>query len=216
MGPGLHATLPHGSKWIQKFLSHHRGNIRVQPQHHSCIDVPSLRYLRHGCDCLFVELWESQRAHVVSHQKLSTRSLGLTNSINRHITIAKAFAVCGFVLACATTNVGARYFAMCLFACGVYVCNSIILGWVSNTCGQTKEKKALSLAIVNTIAAIGPVYTPYFWPESDEPRYVTAMTTSAAFSLIAAILAWVMRFMLIRQNRVIRQSSSEAVLFYAY
>lgn len=105
---------------------------------------------------------------------------------------------------------------MCTFASGVYACNSVILGWVASTCGQTKEKKAVSMALVNTVAALGPIYTPYLWPESDEPRYVIAMATSAAFSIIAAALAWVMRGMLIRQNRAIRQSNSESVLFYAY
>ncbi|EQB47277.1 major facilitator superfamily transporter [Colletotrichum gloeosporioides Cg-14] len=77
-----------------------------------------------------------------------------------HITIAKAIAVFGFVLACSTLNTGARYFAMCAFATGVYACNSVILGWVSSTCGQTREKKAVSLALVNTIATIGPIYSP--------------------------------------------------------
>lgn len=139
----------------------------------------------------------------------------------------------GFVLACATMNTGARYFAMCTFATGVYACNSVILGWVSSTCGQTKEKKAISLAIVNTVAAISPIYTPvnhacilcttfgadlfkYLWPSSDSPRYTTAMASSAAFSLVAALLAWVMRRMLVKENRKIRQSDSETVLFYAY
>lgn len=122
----------------------------------------------------------------------------------------------GFVLACVTLNTGARYFAMCTFATGVYACNSVILGWVSSTCGQTKEKKALSLAIVNTIAAISPIYTPYLWPESDEPRYVIAMATSAGFSIIAGVLACIMRGMLVRENRKIRQSDSESTLFYAY
>ena len=79
---------------------------------------------------------------------------------NRHITFAKIVAIFGFILAFTTTNTGARYFAMCTFATGVYACNSIILGWVASTCGQTKEKKAASMAIVNTIAAISPIYTP--------------------------------------------------------
>lgn len=87
-------------------------------------------------------------------------NLGRFNERVWHITIAKAIAVFGFVLACSTLNTGARYFAMCAFATGVYACNSVILGWVSSTCGQTREKKAVSLALVNTIATIRPIYTP--------------------------------------------------------
>ncbi|KAJ4197245.1 MFS domain-containing protein [Fusarium falciforme] len=141
---------------------------------------------------------------------------GRMNERTWHITVAKVIAVFGFILACTTMNVGARYFAMCAFASGVYACNSVILGWVSSTCGQTKEKKAISLAIVNTIASLSPIYTPYLWPKSDEPRYTIAMSSSAAFSAASALLAWLMRWMLIRENRKIRRENNEERLFYAY
>lgn len=87
-------------------------------------------------------------------------SSGRFNERTWHITIAKAIAITGFVLGCATLNTGARYFAMVVFAIGTYAVNSIILGWVASTCGQTKEKKASSLAIVNTIANASFVWTP--------------------------------------------------------
>ncbi|RSL60116.1 hypothetical protein CEP53_005558 [Fusarium sp. AF-6] len=141
---------------------------------------------------------------------------GRMNERTWHITVAKVIAVFGFVLACTTMNVGTRYFATCAFASGVYACNSAILGWVSSTCGQTKEKKATSLAIVNTIASLSPIYTPYLWPKSDEPRYTIAMSSSAAFSAASALLAWLMRWMLIRENRKIRRENNEERLFYAY
>ena len=66
---------------------------------------------------------------------------GKFNERTWHITVAKALAVFGFVLACATLNLGAKYFAMVVFSIGTYAVNSIILGWVASTCGQTKEKK---------------------------------------------------------------------------
>lgn len=144
----------------------------------------------------------NERTWYVEKSRITT--LDKTDDNSRHITGAKAVAVLGFALACASQNIGARYFAMCTFATGVYACNSVILGWVSSTCSQTREKKAVSMAMVNTIAAISPIYTPYLWPESDGPRYIIAMSTSAVFSALAAIFAWIMRGMLIRQNRKIR------------
>ncbi|KAL3461055.1 major facilitator superfamily domain-containing protein [Aspergillus heterothallicus] len=141
---------------------------------------------------------------------------GRVNERTWHITVAKVLAVTGFVVACTTLNVGARYFSMCLFATGVYCCNSIILGWVASTCGQTKEKKASSIAIVNTIAAISMIYTAYLWPDSDAPRYPIAMGTSAAFSGISAILAWILKGLLVKENRKIRRSDDEQTMFYAY
>ncbi|KAJ3542221.1 hypothetical protein NM208_g4216 [Fusarium decemcellulare] len=143
-------------------------------------------------------------------------SSGKFNERTWHITIAKAIAVFGFVLGCATLNTGARYFAMCVFSIGTYAVNSIILGWVSNTCSQTKEKKACSIAIVNCIAVASFIWTPYMWPESDEPRYVMAMSSSAALSIATAMGAWGMRYWLKQENKKIRQSENETTLYFAY
>lgn len=143
-------------------------------------------------------------------------SSGRFNERTWHITIAKAVAIFGFILGCATLNTGARYFAMIVFAIGTYAVNSIILGWVSSTCGQTKEKKASSLAIVNTIANVSFIWTPYLWPEYDEPRYTIAMTGSAALSFATAAGAWGMRFWLMRLNKKIMTSPNESTLRYAY
>src|SRR6478609_10181699 len=98
-----------------------------------------------------------------------------------HITVAKIMAVLGFVLACTVHNTGARYFAMCVFASGVYACNSVILGWVASTCGQTKEKKAISLAMANTVATLGPIYTPV---SSLRSANGTSLTSSSTFGQV--------------------------------
>lgn len=143
-------------------------------------------------------------------------SSGKFNERTWHITVAKSIAIFGFVLCAATLNTGVRYFGMIVFSIGTYAVNSIILGWVSATCGQTKEKKASSLAIVNTIANASFVWTPYLWPEYDEPRYAIAMGASAGFSLLCASAAWVMRVWLQRTNRKIRQSNDESILAFAY
>ncbi|KAH7171248.1 major facilitator superfamily domain-containing protein [Dactylonectria macrodidyma] len=143
-------------------------------------------------------------------------SSGKYNERTWHITVAKSIAIAGFVLGCATLNVGARYFATFVFCTGTYAVNSIILGWVGSTCGQTKEKKASALSIVNTIANVSFIWTPYLWSPSDEPRYGTAMGSSAAFSLVTAVLAWVMKIILMRENKKIRASNDETVLRYVY
>lgn len=143
-------------------------------------------------------------------------SSGKYNERTWHITVAKAIAIVGFVLGCATLNVATRYVAMFIFSLGTYAVNSIVLGWVGSTCGQTKEKKASALSIVNTIANISFIWTPYLWPSSDEPRYAIAMGSSAGFSLLTALTAWIMRWDLARANKKIRASEDEATLFYVY
>jgi hypothetical protein len=60
-------------------------------------------------------------------------------------------AVVGFAISAITLNIVARYISCFLFASAVYSVNSVILGWVSSTLGQTPEKKDVSLSMVNEL-----------------------------------------------------------------
>ncbi|KAF4538226.1 MFS transporter [Lasiodiplodia theobromae] len=141
-------------------------------------------------------------------------SSGRFNERTWHITVAKIIAIAGFVTGCATLNTGVRYFAMFVFTIGTYAVNSIILGWVGSTCGQTQEKKASAYSIVNSVANVSFIWTPYLWPESDEPRYAIAMGSSAGFSLACMLAAWGMRWNLKWLNGRLRRSDNERTLFY--
>jgi MFS family permease len=85
---------------------------------------------------------------------------GKLNERTWHITVSKAIAIVGFVVGATTTNIGVRYFAMVVFCIGTYAVNSLILGWVGSTCGQTKEKKAAAIGIVSTIMNASFIWTP--------------------------------------------------------
>jgi hypothetical protein len=113
-------------------------------------------------------------------------------------------------------NVAARYISCFLFASGAYAVNSVILGWVSATLGQTTEKKAVSLSIVNVVANASYIYTAYLYPESNGPRYLIAMSSNAAFAFATIACAWVLRFWLKSTNRNLRRSGPEVQTFYAY
>lgn len=87
-------------------------------------------------------------------------SSGKYNERTWHIVVFKLIALLGFVLACATTNTGVRYFATFVFTVGTYGISSVVMGWVASTCGQTKEKRAAAIAIVNTFTSISLIWTP--------------------------------------------------------
>jgi multisubunit Na+/H+ antiporter MnhG subunit len=133
-----------------------------------------------------------------------------------HITVGLSVAIVGFVIAASTLNTAARYVACFIFPIGAYSVNSVIIGWASSTLGQTKEKKAVILAMTNIGGQIGYIYGAYVWPKSDEPRYGIGFGTSAAFALCSIFCAWWMRFLLIRENRRIRASASEQINMYGY
>ncbi|KAH7416813.1 putative MFS transporter [Cadophora sp. MPI-SDFR-AT-0126] len=143
-------------------------------------------------------------------------SSGKFNERTWHITISKLIAIFGFALGWGTLNVPARYFAMCVFVGATYGVNNIGMGWVSSTLGQTNEKKAVAVAIANTLGNLASVYTPYLWPDSDAPRFGTAMGASIGFSAGVIVMAWVMRFILMRQNRKIKAEENEVTNLYVY
>lgn len=143
-------------------------------------------------------------------------SSGRFNERTWHITVCMTTALAGFIISCVTLNVPARYISCFMFASGVYACNSVILGWVSATLGQTPEKKAVSLSIVNVVSMASFIYTPYLYIKSDAPKYVIAMSSNAAFAFVTIACAWALRLWLQWTNRKLRLQNPEKSVFYAY
>lgn len=143
-------------------------------------------------------------------------SSGRFNERTWHITISKAVAIVGFAIAWGSLNMGARYFAIVLFVGATYGVNNIGMAWVAASMAQTNEKKAVAVALANTLANLSFVYTPFLWPDSDKPRYGMAMGASIGFSAGVILVAWILRFILMRDNKKIRATDSEEVNFYAY
>jgi MFS family permease len=87
-------------------------------------------------------------------------SSGRFNERTWHITSAKALAILGFIMGFAINNTAARYVSMVIFAIGTYAVNSIILGWVGATCGQTKEKRAVAISVIVSTSNASFIWTP--------------------------------------------------------
>ncbi|KEF61203.1 uncharacterized protein A1O9_02768 [Exophiala aquamarina CBS 119918] len=133
-----------------------------------------------------------------------------------HITTGLFIAIVGFVIAASTLNTAGRYIACFIFPVGAYAVNSVIIGWASSTLAQTKEKKAVVLAMTNVGGQIGYIYGAYLWPKGDSPRYGIGFGASAGFALCSIGCAWWMRILLKRENARIKQSTTENVNLYGY
>lgn len=99
---------------------------------------------------------------------------------------------------------------------GTYAVNSLILGWCGSVCGQTKEKKAVAIGIVTTFMNVSFIWTPYLWMADSAPRFVPAMASSCAFSLATAGVAWIVKIIMKRRNKKMRNSEDETGNFYVY
>ncbi|KAI1468503.1 MFS transporter [Daldinia caldariorum] len=143
-------------------------------------------------------------------------SSGRLNERTWHITVTLSIAIVGFVIAASTLDTAARYVACFIFPVGAFSANSVVVGWTSSTLSQTEEKRAVVLAITNVFGHIGYIYGAYLWPDSDEPRYGIGFGASAGFALLSIGCAWVVRMLLIQENRKMRASSLERVNLYSY
>lgn len=141
---------------------------------------------------------------------------GRWNERTIHITVCKCIVMVGFIIPAVTFSLGARLFAIFLFVGFSFGINNILLGWASATLGQTPEKKAVSLAVCNTLGNLASVYTPYLWPKSDGPRYLPAWLASIGFSIGVVVIAWGLRITLKRQNAKMRRENPEMTNFYVY
>ncbi|KAI1462221.1 MFS transporter [Annulohypoxylon moriforme] len=141
---------------------------------------------------------------------------GRLNERTWHITITLSAAIVGFVIAASTLNTAARYVACFIFPVGAFSANSVIVGWASSTLSQTKEKRAVVLAITNVFGHIGFIYGAYLWPDSDEPRYGIGFGASAGFAFLSMCCAWAIRMLLVRENKKIQASTSGSVNIYSY
>lgn len=134
-----------------------------------------------------------------------------------HITAGLLVAIVGFVVAASDMSTAARYTACFIFPIGTYAVNAVIIRWAASTCAQTREKKAVALAMLNVAGQLGYIYGPYMWPKSDGPRYAMGFGASAGFCVLCMGTVWAMRWVLRRDNARIKMGAvGEEVKLYGY
>jgi MFS family permease len=106
-------------------------------------------------------------------------------------------AVCGYMRFSSTLI---RYIALYPAVAGFFSAITIIITWTLNN-QETDSKKGTGMAILNVIGQMGPLVGTSIFPEEDGPWYVKGMSICAIFMLLVGILAAVLRWILIRENR---------------
>lgn len=143
-------------------------------------------------------------------------SSGRFNERTWHTTISKLIACVGFAVACATNGIAARYIGIMLFVGATYGVNNIVLAWAASSLGETDEKKAVAIALTNTLGNGASIYTPYLWPDSDSPRFLMAFMASIGFSIGVVICAWAMKLILIHKNKKLVAENPNVEKLYVY
>lgn len=125
------------------------------------------------------------------------------NERGYHISLPMLVAIVGFIISAATLNSAARYFASFLYCAGAFAANAPVYSWAASSLNQTPEKRACGTAIVNLLSQLGNIWSPYFFPSSDGPRYVMAMLLMMAFSALSVAASMLMKWLLRRENKAL-------------
>ncbi|KAK5046109.1 hypothetical protein LTR84_008566 [Exophiala bonariae] len=130
-----------------------------------------------------------------------------------HIAIPTIFSCIGFIISVATLNRPARYTAAFLYIAGCFSSNALIFSWASNSLSQSPEKRACATAVINVLSQLGNIWSPYFFPSDQGPRYTMAMLLMMASTVGCGLTAISIKWLLIRANRRLEQSG--ATIFFS-
>lgn len=141
-------------------------------------------YLFTACFCLF-NTWYSDR----------------TSKRSPHMVYPSIVAIAGIIITMVTTNIAARYFALFLMLPGTYGCFQISNAWMANIAARPQKKRAIGLAMNNSIGNLALVWTPYLYPASEGPRYMTAWSVNLALTVVTIASSVLLSICLRRDNK---------------
>ncbi|ORY26990.1 major facilitator superfamily transporter [Naematelia encephala] len=110
-----------------------------------------------------------------------------------HVLAAACLAVVSFVVCVAVHNNAARYAMICFGGAGVWTAVPLFLSWMV-TMFDGREKRAISIALINGVGNLSSVYGSFFWPATDAPQYVMGFSISTGLMALAGVLVFVAKW----------------------
>ncbi|BEI85675.1 hypothetical protein CcaverHIS002_0510760 [Cutaneotrichosporon cavernicola] len=126
-----------------------------------------------------------------------------------HYTIPMVLGIIGFIIAATTTTTAPRYLSIFFMTGGMSSSFTVLLAWVGSTFPRPRAKRAVAYGTVNALGNIAQIWSPYFYPKSDGPRYVKAFIINACFTAGAIALSFVLRECLRRENKRMDERESD-------
>lgn len=106
---------------------------------------------------------------------------------------------CLCTIVCAVVgNSKVLYAMLCFYIAGLYTALPLILTWTSETISLPAEKRAVVVALVNSVGNLSAVYGSRLWPSSDGPKFIKGFATVGAFTgfgcIFAALIPVILRY----------------------
>jgi MFS family permease len=105
---------------------------------------------------------------------------------------------CVLFIAVTTVNDRMTQYVLTIFAFGtIYGCSPLVKTWVSDVIPQPAAKRAIAIALINSIGNASSIYSSWLWPKKDAPRYIPGFATTTTWlgilSISAALFAWLFK-----------------------
>ncbi|KAH0264200.1 MFS general substrate transporter, partial [Aureobasidium melanogenum] len=100
---------------------------------------------------------------------------------------------------------------MCIFpiTSGFFSAVTTVIVWTVNN-QQSEEGRGSNAALLNVIGQLGPLLGTRLYPESDAPNYRKGHVLCAVFMGLVAVLATILRLLLVRANASLREGRTSA------
>jgi hypothetical protein len=106
-----------------------------------------------------------------------------------HIAGCFGLSFVSTVVCITVANPTALYVMLCFYIAGLYTALPLILNWTSEIISLPAEKRAVVVALVNSVGNLSAVYGSRLWPNSDGPRFIKGFATTGAFTGFGTVLA---------------------------
>ncbi|KAH8878762.1 putative MFS transporter [Thozetella sp. PMI_491] len=99
-----------------------------------------------------------------------------------------------FIAVTVSTNRTAQY-VLTIFAFGtIYGCSPLVKTWVSDVIPQPAAKRAVAIALINSIGNASSIYSSWLWPSKDAPRYIPGFATTTTWLGVLCVLSAVFAY----------------------
>lgn len=109
-----------------------------------------------------------------------------------HVMGACALGAVSFIICGQVPDFKVRYAFICFGAAGIYTTVPVFLSWVV-TMFDGREKRAISIALINGFGNLSSVYGSFLWPSTDAPVYKMGFGVTTALMGSAGIMAFILR-----------------------
>ncbi|EMR66291.1 putative nicotinamide mononucleotide permease protein [Eutypa lata UCREL1] len=115
-----------------------------------------------------------------------------------------------FIAVTTTTNNVVQY-VLTIFAFGtIYGCSPLVKTWVSDVIPQPAAKRAVAIALINSIGNASSIYSTWLWPSKDAPRYIPGFATTTSWLGLLAVLTVIFQYFF-KKYPIVRTNHADAI-----